>query len=46
MIKATFFALGHIQAPRAVAQKRGKRVADVLDKREDNQAGDEVAAAK
>ena len=45
MIKATFSALGHIQAPRAVAQKRGKRVADVLGKREDNQAGDEAAAA-
>ena len=45
MIKATFSALGHIQAPRAVAQKRGKRVADVLGKREDNQAGDEAPAA-
>ena len=46
MIKATFSALGHIQAPRAVAQKRGKRVADVLGRREVNQVGDEVAAAK
>ena len=45
MIKATFSALGHIQAPRAVAQKRGKRVADVLGKREDNQAGDEAVVA-
>ena len=45
MIKATFSALGHIQAPRAVAQKRGKRLADVLSKREDNQAGDEAAAS-
>ena len=45
MIKATFSALGHIQAPRAVAQKRGKRVADVLGKREESQAGDGVAAA-
>ena len=45
MIKATFSALGNIQAPRAVAQKRGRRVADVLGKREDNQAGDEAAAA-
>ena len=44
MIKATFSALGLIQAPRAVAQKRGRRVADVLGKREDNQAGDEAAA--
>ena len=45
MIKATFSALGHIQAPRAVAQKRGKRVADMLGKREGNLAGDEVATA-
>ena len=45
MIKATFFALRHIQAPRAVAQKRGKRVADVLGKREDNQASDKAVAA-
>ena len=45
MIKATFSALCHIQAPRAVAQKRGKRVADVLGKREDKQAGETVSAA-
>ena len=30
MIKATFSALNGMQAPRSVAQKRGKRVADVL----------------
>ena len=35
MIKATFSALNRIQAPRAVAQKRGKRVGDILVKRED-----------
>ena len=45
MIKATFSALGHIQAPRSVAQKRGKRVADVLGKREDKQTGDDAVAA-
>ena len=45
MIKATFSALDHIQAPRVVAQKRGKRVADVFGKREDNKAGDETAVA-
>lgn len=45
MIKATFSALEHIQAPRSVAQKRGKRVADVLGKREDKQAGDDAVAA-
>jgi len=30
MIKATFAALGRIQAPRAVAAKRGKKVAEVF----------------
>ena len=45
MIKATFSALRYIQAPRAVAQKRGKRVADVLGKREDNQSGEKAVAA-
>ena len=30
MIKATFSALTGMQAPRSVAQKRGKRVADIL----------------
>ena len=35
MIKATFSALQHIQAPRAVAAKRGKRVNEVLGKRGD-----------
>jgi len=45
MIKATFSALQHIQAPRAVAQKRGKRVGDVLGKRADKGAGDEAAAS-
>ena len=46
MIKATFSALNHIQAPRAVAQKRGKRVSDILVKREVKAAtGDDAAAA-
>ena len=35
MIKATFFALNTMQAPRAVAAKRGKRVNEVLGKRSD-----------
>jgi small subunit ribosomal protein S5 len=30
MIKATFAALGHVTSPRAVAARRGKRVADIL----------------
>jgi small subunit ribosomal protein S5 len=46
MIKATFSALNHIQAPRAVAQKRGKRVGDILVKRENKAAtGDDAAAS-
>ena len=35
MIKATFSALTLMQAPRAVAAKRGKRVNEVLGKRND-----------
>ena len=45
MIKATFSALNHIQAPRAVAQKRGKRVGDILVKREEKAATVDDAAA-
>jgi hypothetical protein len=37
--------LNHIQAPRAVAQKRGKRVGDILVKREDKAATAAAAAA-
>ena len=42
MIKATFSALTAMQAPRSVAQKRGKRVGDILGKRS---GGDDQAAA-
>ncbi len=34
MIKATFEALGHLTSPRAVAARRGKKVADILGVRE------------
>ncbi|MGU9961594.1 MAG: 30S ribosomal protein S5 [Candidatus Puniceispirillales bacterium WSBS_2018_MAG_OTU23] len=43
MIKATFSALKGIQAPRSVAAKRGKRIADILGARRDKnieQSGD------
>lgn len=33
MVKATFDALQHIQSPRMVAARRGKKVADVLGRR-------------
>ncbi len=36
MIKATFAALSSIQAPRSVAAKRGKRVADILGTKRDD----------
>ena len=45
MIKATFSALNHMQAPRSVAQKRGKRVADVLGKRAEKSGEDQAAAS-
>ena len=45
MIKATFSALNRIQAPRAVAQKRGKRVGDILVKREDRVASEAATAS-
>jgi len=34
MIKATFEALGHLTSPRAVAARRGKKVAEILGLRE------------
>jgi small subunit ribosomal protein S5 len=34
MIKATFAALAHVTSPRAVAARRGKKVAEVLGRRE------------
>ena len=45
MIKATFSALNHMQAPRSVAQKRGKRVADVLGKRAEKSGENQAAAS-
>ena len=44
MIKATFSALKRVQAPRSVAQKRGKRVGDIHGNR-DEKAGEEAAAS-
>ena len=34
MIKATFAALGHVTSPRAVAARRGKKVAEILGRRD------------
>src|SRR5687767_11332441 len=35
MIKAAFEALGSLQSPRAVAQRRGKKVGDLIGRRDD-----------
>jgi small subunit ribosomal protein S5 len=47
MVKATFDALQHIQSPRMVASRRGKKVADVLGRRgrSDAPAGEEAAVS-
>ena len=43
MIKATFAALGRINSPRAVAARRGKKVGDILGRRETEAAAREPA---
>jgi small subunit ribosomal protein S5 len=43
MIKATFEALGRVVSPRAVAARRGKKVADILGRREAEGAVKETA---
>jgi len=39
MIKATFAALDYIQSPRSVASRRGKKVGDIIGRREGDTAG-------
>ena len=46
MIKATFSALQHIQAPRVVAAKRGKRIGDILGSRKQAEAAEAEAQAE
>jgi small subunit ribosomal protein S5 len=41
MVKATFAALQSMTSPRSVAAKRGKKVADIIGRREEG--GKEVA---
>ena len=43
MIKATFDALSNCASPRMVAQRRGKKVSDVLGRRESAEAADAQA---
>jgi small subunit ribosomal protein S5 len=42
MIKATFDALQHCASPRSVAARRGKKVSDILGKRETAEVADAV----
>ncbi len=43
MIKATFEALSAVQSPRTVAARRGKKVADILGRRDDQVAAEAAA---
>ncbi len=43
MIKATFDALSQVSSPRSVAARRGRRVSDILGKRETGAAGAQEA---
>jgi small subunit ribosomal protein S5 len=43
MVKATFAALGRVGSPRSVASRRGKKVADILGKREGTHAPETAA---
>ena len=44
MVRATFDALSRIQSPRAVAAKRGKKIGDILGRREVEVEADPAAA--
>ena len=44
MVRATFDALAKENSPRMVAQRRGKKVADILPKRADAPVEAETAA--
>ncbi|MFL2770932.1 MAG: 30S ribosomal protein S5 [Rhodospirillaceae bacterium] len=44
MVKATFEALKSLNSPRMVAAKRGKKVSDIVGRRQDSVRQDEMAA--
>lgn len=46
MVRATFAALQRIQSPRAVAAKRGKKVGELVGRRQGGQGGEETAPAR
>jgi small subunit ribosomal protein S5 len=43
MIKATFVALAKLNSPRMVAQRRGKKVGDLLGRRDGDQSAEAAA---
>jgi small subunit ribosomal protein S5 len=43
MVKATFDALGNMMSPRSVAARRGKKVGDIIGRREGNEGRAEAA---
>jgi small subunit ribosomal protein S5 len=43
MVKATFDALSKMMSPRAVAAKRGKKVGDIVGRRDGGEARAELA---
>jgi small subunit ribosomal protein S5 len=46
MIKATFAALNYISSPRSVAARRGKKIGDILGRRETEAPAAAAAAAR
>ena len=46
MVRATFAALQRIQSPRAVAAKRGKKVGELVGRRQGGQGGEETAPTR
>lgn len=46
MIRATFDALTHLEGPRSVASRRGRKVADILGRRNGGRSGEEAGEAE
>ena len=45
MVRATFDALSRLNSPRAIAAKRGKKVSDIISRRDVDSAASPPAAA-
>ncbi|MEL6687210.1 MAG: 30S ribosomal protein S5, partial [Pseudomonadota bacterium] len=45
MVRATFDALKRMESPRTVAAKRGKKVADIIERRNDGASAPEAIEA-